>query len=388
MSFFVDIDYRSINKYGEELCGDQIEVIRRPDSVNIVLADGLGSGVKANILSTLTSKIICTMLSNGMTIDESVETIANTLPVCSQRGIAYSTFTILQIFNSGKAYMVQFDNPSVVLLKNGLLAEYDMERRDIYGKTIYESRFDVAVGDMFVMFSDGVVHAGIGKTLNLGWQMEDIQYYITTNYDSNKSAGDMACTLIEAVNNLYINMPGDDSTAAVVGIRENLSVNLMVGPPVDQHNDKKAVDLLMRGDCKRVVCGGTTSQIVSKHLNKELDVALQYEDTDIPPMGYIDGIDLVTEGVLTLNKVLENSKAFLAHKGDVAAVSKKKDGASRISDMLFKQATNIFFIVGHAINFAHQNSPFAKELSIKMKIVDELAENLKKMGKHVQVQYL
>lgn len=388
MSFFVDIDYRSINKYGEELCGDQIEVIRRPDSVNIVLADGLGSGVKANILSTLTSKIICTMLANGMNIEESVETIANTLPVCSQRGIAYSTFTILQIFNSGKAYMVQFDNPSVVLLKNGMLTEYDTERRDICGKTIYESRFNVAFGDMFVMFSDGVVHAGVGKTLNLGWQMEEIQRYITTNYESNKNAVDMACTLIEAVNNLYMNMPGDDSTAAVISIKKQLGVNLMVGPPVDQQNDKQAVKLLMKGDCKRVVCGGTTSQIVSRYLNKELEVALQYEDLDVPPMGYIDGIDLVTEGVLTLNKVLENSKAFLSHSGDATAVSKKLDGASKISDMLFKQATNIFFIVGHAINFAHQNSAFAKELSIKMKIVDELADNLKKMGKNVQVQYL
>lgn len=387
MSFFVDMDYRSINKFGEELCGDRVEVIRRPDSINVVLADGLGSGVKANILSTLTSKIICTMLANGMDVDSSVETIANTLPVCSERGIAYSTFTILQIFNTGKAYMVQFDNPAVVLLKNGTLTSYETVKREIYGKTIFESRFIVEVGDMFIMFSDGVVHAGIGRALNLGWQMEEIQKYITANYQKNKNAGDMACSLIEAVKNLYMDMPGDDSTAAVVCIKDNFDVNLMVGPPVDKKNDKKAIEILMRDGCKKVVCGGTTSQIVAKCLDKDIRTQLKYEDINIPPIGFIDGIDLVTEGVLTLNRVLDNSRSFLAHEGDASIISKKKDGASRISEILFKQATNINFIVGRAINTAHQNPAFSNDLNIKMKIVEELAENLKKMGKSVEIRY-
>lgn len=387
MSFFVDVDYRSINKFGEELCGDRVEIIRRSDSINIVLADGLGSGVKANILSTLTSKIICTMLANGMDVDSSVETIANTLPVCSEREIAYSTFTILQILNTGKAYMVQFDNPAVVLLKNGTLTSYQSEKREICGKKIYESRFEVEFGDMFIMFSDGVVHAGIGRTFNLGWQMEDIQKYLITNYAKNKNAGDMAYSLIEEVNNLYMDMPGDDSTATVVCIKENFDVNLMVGPPVDKENDEKAVSLLMEYDCKKVVCGGTTSQIVAKYLGKELRSDIKYEDFSIPPIGFIDGIDLVTEGVLTLNRVLENSRGFISHEGDVSIVSKKRDGASRISEILFKQATNINFIVGRAINIAHQNPAFTNNLNIKMKIVEELAYNLKKMGKNVQIRY-
>jgi len=143
----------------------------------------------------------------------------------------------------------------------------------------------------------------------------------------------------------------------------------------------------MKDSCRKVVCGGTTSQIVAKQLNKELRAALKYEDIDIPPIGYIDGIDLVTEGVLTLSKVLENSKAFVAHEGDVSGLSKKKDGASRISEMLFKHATSINFIVGRAINIAHQNTAFSSDLNIKLKIVKELADNLKKMGKNVHVRY-
>ena len=93
-----DIGYKSINHFGEQLCGDHVDVVEQSeDSTVIVLADGLGSGVKASILSTLTSKIISTMMSEGLSLSDCVETIAQTLPICSVRGVAYSTFTIMNI---------------------------------------------------------------------------------------------------------------------------------------------------------------------------------------------------------------------------------------------------------------------------------------------------
>ena len=119
MGVKVDISYKSLNKHNEELCGDKVEVLKTADSDILILADGMGSGVKANILATLTSKILGTMLINGASIDACVETIVKTLPVCKIRQVAYSTFSILQIFHDGEAYLVEFDNPSCICLRDG-----------------------------------------------------------------------------------------------------------------------------------------------------------------------------------------------------------------------------------------------------------------------------
>ena len=168
MGVFFDVAYNSINKYLEELCGDHVEIRRCKDNVIVVLADGLGSGVKANILATLTSNIAATMLKNGADIKDVVDTITMTLPECKKRGLAYSTFTIIQVFKSGEAYVAEFDNPKLILLNGHDKSGFARKKLTYGGKTIFESRFNIEVGDALVTFSDGVVHAGIGEVLNLG----------------------------------------------------------------------------------------------------------------------------------------------------------------------------------------------------------------------------
>ena len=175
MKFFADAAYESINHYGEELCGDKVEFIRdQGGGFYAVLADGLGSGVKANILSTLTSKIIATMMAEGAKLTECVETIASTLPKCSERGLAYSTFTIVKVKPDGWIYTAEFDNPLIIYFRDGKLMELEREVVEIDGKIIYTSSFQAQVDDMLVMFSDGVVHAGVGSLLDLGWQYDNI----------------------------------------------------------------------------------------------------------------------------------------------------------------------------------------------------------------------
>ncbi|MEG1050067.1 MAG: SpoIIE family protein phosphatase, partial [Oscillospiraceae bacterium] len=166
-----DIGYQSINKYGEQLCGDHIDVIEQDDnSTVIVLADGLGSGVKAGILSTLTSKIISTMMAAGMKLEDCVETIAATLPVCSVRGIAYSTFTIIRLVNNEEAEIIEYDNPHVILLRDGAGMEIPKTTMEIGGKTIYRSKTALKENDIFIAMSDGAIHAGVGMELNFGWE--------------------------------------------------------------------------------------------------------------------------------------------------------------------------------------------------------------------------
>jgi serine phosphatase RsbU (regulator of sigma subunit) len=203
MSVYIETFFNSLNKYGEELCGDKAEIIRNNESVIIVLADGLGSGVKANILATLTGKIIATMLNEDADIDECLETIASTLPVCSERGIAYSTFTILKICNTGEAYLAEYDNPETVFIRKGKISALNKTLRTIKDKNIRESHFVMEPDDMLILFSDGVVHAGVGKLLNLGWQYENVLEYIQNAVRPDLTSRTMCRQLVSACDSLY-----------------------------------------------------------------------------------------------------------------------------------------------------------------------------------------
>lgn len=389
MGIFVDTDCGSINKYKEELCGDKVEIIRAEDSVIMVLADGLGSGVKANILATLTSKIIGTMLSMGASIDEAVETIASTLPVCKERNLAYSTFSILQIFESGESYLVEFDNPAVIRLVKGKYIEFDREDREIGGKKVRESRFKVSPDDLIVMVSDGAIHAGVGHSLNLGWQWENVKDYVEKIYRKDITAKNITTLLLSVCNNLYGNKPGDDTTVVSAKIRCRLQVNVIIGPPVDNNMDKFVVDSFFKSEGKKVVCGGTTSQIISRETGKDIITSFNYIDHTVPPTATIEGIDLTTEGVLTMGRALEYVEEYTSSKLSVKGFLEldKEDGASKLAKILLEESTEVHFFVGRAINPAHQNPDFPLNLGMKLKLVEDMAKNLENIGKKVCIEY-
>lgn len=389
MSMYIDVSFERLNKNKEELCGDKVEILRGTDSVIIVLADGLGSGVKANILATLTSKIIGTIMANGLDIDEAVETIANTLPVCKERNVAYSTFTILQIFNSGEAYLVEFDNPPVFRVRKGKPLPIEAKTRVISGKTVREARFQVKQEDLFVIVSDGAVHAGVGHTLNLGWQWDNINEYILRTYKSDMSSKSIAKLLLSACDNLYMHQPGDDTTVVAVKIQKPVRLAIMVGPPVDPQNDSQVVKKFLSVEGKRVVCGGTTAQIVARETGKEIKTNFDYSNPGIPPTADIEGIDLTTEGVLTVRKALDLIKACTSSESSMRDFLNlnKKDGASRLAKIIMEESTNIYFFVGRAMNPAHQNPDFPLNLSLKLKLVEEIASVIRGLGKQVSVEY-
>ena len=385
MSLFLESGYTSINKAGEELCGDKVESRVNGDYTTLVLADGLGSGVKANILSTLTSKILCTMISDGISIEDCIETIIQSLPVCKVRGVAYSTFSVIHINSLGEGYLVEFDNPEAIYVRDCKCVEMKREELEILGKKVYKTDLKMQENDVIVVMSDGVVHAGIGMLLNFGWQRRDIVDYLDRNLKPDMSARCIACMLAATSNELYLGKPGDDTTVAAVRVRKAQAVNLMVGPPLDKEKDDFYVAKFLEGDCKKIVCGGTSSQIVARYLKKSVRTSLDFPDKDVPPIGYIDGIDLTTEGVITLRKLLELSEKYLAIDDLSPKKSDKKDGASLLANMLFEDATEITFFVGQSVNKAHQGLPI--DTTMKLKLVESLTENLRKMGKKVTVNY-
>lgn len=383
-----DVGYVSLNKYGEQLCGDHVEITSGgEDSTIVVLADGLGSGVKASILSTLTAKIISTMMANSLTLEDCVSTIAATLPICKVRQVAYSTFTIIQIKDNLEAEIIQYDNPDVVLLRNGKSVVLPKISETIDDKTIYKSKVHLQKGDTFLAFSDGAVHAGVGLKLNFGWQHADIVRFMETIYRKELTAKTISSILLNECLSLYEGKPGDDTTVCTVKIRRREPMNVMIGPPADPNDTPKMMSLFFSKEGKHIVCGGTTSNLAAEFLNKTLDASTVYIDPDIPPTAKIEGVDLVTEGVITISRVLEYAKDYLANNKQYENWSYKKDGASLIAKLLFAEATDINFFVGRAVNPAHQNPNLPIGFSIKMNLVEELARCLKGMGKRIKISY-
>ena len=384
---FLEQGYTSLNKKGEELCGDKVECISDGAHTTLVLADGLGSGVKANILATLTSKILCTMVSNEMSMDECVETVVQTLPVCKVRGVAYATFSVVHLGEDGKGWLFEFDNPEAILIRDGKCLDFERVERDILGKKVYGTRLELKPDDYIVLMSDGVIHAGIGMLLNFGWLRKDVKEYLDKNFKKGMSARGVACLLAGACNDLYMGKPGDDTTVCTVKIRKRKSVNLMLGPPRDPKDVNKMMSLFFAKEGKHIVCGGTTSTLAGEFLGKPVTTLLDYVDPEIPPIAKIEGVDLVTEGVITLSRVLEQAKSYQQEDDIYADWNVKEDGASLISRMLFEEATDINFFVGRAINPAHQNPDLPITFNIKMHLVEELSELLRQMGKRVKVSY-
>lgn len=383
-----EIGWKSLNHVGEELCGDHIEAIETDDdSMVLVLADGLGSGVKASILSTLTSKIIATMTSQGIPLEECVKTIAATLPICKVREVAYSTFTIIRLINNEEAEIICYDNPDVIMFRNGKIYDYPYKELDIEGKHIHKARIKLQENDTFIAMSDGCIHAGVGMSLNFGWERKDIAEYMEAIIDVGFTAKTLSTVLTDECLRLYGGNPGDDTTAMTVRIRARQQTNLMIGPPSDRNDCDKMVSLFLSKGGKRIVCGGTTSSIVSKHLKKPIIPDMNYFDPEIPPTAAIEGIDLVTEGVITMSRVNEYAKNYLADNDSYKQWNYKRDGAALIARMLFEEATDINFYVGRAMNPAHQNPNLPINFNIKMQLVNELSESLKKMGKKIKVNY-
>ena len=383
-----EIGYKSINHVGEELCGDHVDIVEENEnSTVIVLADGLGSGVKASILSTLTSKIISTMMAAGLPIEECVGTIAATLPVCSVRGVAYSTFTIIHILNNEIAEIIQYDNPHVIVIRDDANYEYPKTEMNIGGKKIYKTTLRLQENDVFIAMSDGCPHAGIGGKYNFGWSREDIIGFMESLVIGGYTAKNLSTMLVDECDELYGHKPGDDTTACVVKIRKREPMNILFGPPSNRDDCDRMMSLFFSKQGKHIICGGTTSSVAAKFLGKPLRASLKFERSDVPPTATLEGVDLVTEGVITMNRVIEYAKDYLGENQLYEQWNFKKDGASQIARLLFEEATDINFYVGRAINPAHQNPDLPINFSIKMNLVEELSSCLKKMGKRIKVSY-
>jgi hypothetical protein len=382
---FHEVYSRSLNRQGEELCGDQVKVIRTPVKTIVVLSDGLGSGVKANILSQLTTAIIVTMVRAEASLQDVIETVIGTLPICRVRKIAYATFIILEIERrTGRFKVINFDSPAALWLKQGQLQHLSRRTERLQGKTLEISEGQLDRGDFIGLISDGVTYAGMGVVLNFGWGWDQIGACLEQAARAPiQSAEALVHAVMQETGSLYGGQPGDDATMAGVLVREASRLMMFTGPPARRQEDGTWVRRLLEFEGRKVVCGGTTGNIVARHVGTEVETDLSTLREDLPPVGRLPGVDLLTEGILTLAKTVQ---LLRESRGQIGHLPPERTGASLLTRELL-QADSISILAGDTINPLYQNPLLPKSVSIRRTLLDQVADLLGSYHKEVKIEW-
>ncbi len=382
---FLDIHAQHLRKSGEELCGDTVKVLRAETQTIVVLSDGLGSGVKANILSTLTAEILVKMIQEEIPLEDVLETVLGTLPICKVRNLAYATFTAVRIDHTDYSFRIlNFDNPPPFYFRKGKRHPLPAQTETILGRRIQFHEGVLDLGDFLGIISDGVQYAGLGAELNFGWGWDRINRYLEDHFLlRGRAVRETVNRVVQETNHLYQGKPGDDATFLGIAARPRVSTIVFTGPPLNQEMDEQYVQRVLSFKGRTVVCGGTTANIVSNYLGEPIRIDVSTLREDIPPIGSLSEVDLVTEGILTLSRTLEYLKAS---EGEPSRLPADRNGARLLADELLR-ADFLYFLVGQRINEFYQNPLLPKSISIRRSLVEELAELLRKLNREVVIEY-
>jgi hypothetical protein len=390
--FFIEVNSQQKNHDGERICGDVFlyRYIKEEDRVIAVLSDGMGHGVKANILATLTSTMAINFTREHKQVDRIAEIIMNTLPVCSERKISYSTFTIIDIESSGKATVLEYDNPSTVVLRKDQIFEPEwekvvLEKGKHAGKILKTCTLMPEKEDRIIFCSDGVSQSGMGsEAYPFGWERDNIAEYAAklVSSESSISASMLSGKIVTMAHKNDNYKARDDISCATIYFREPRKLLICTGPPYEKEKDKELASKVAGYDGKVILCGGTTADIVAREMGKIIIDELIFEDPELPPESFLEGIDLVTEGILTLQKVNELLKTYNN------SVKLGKGPADKIMKMIM-ESDEIHFIIGTRINIAHQDPNLPVDLEIRRTVVKRIARLLEeKWLKKVTFEYI
>jgi hypothetical protein len=395
---FIEVEYFQLCKYDQHAPGDMFVSQKNPGDGRVItaLSDGLGSGIKAGVLAALTATMAAKFISFNIPIKRAAEIIMDSLPVCSERGISYATFTLVDISPDATVKIMEYDNPPYTLIReetviNPVKETTAFERKD---KTtgpknetrVFYSRFSALHGDRLVFFSDGVSQAGMGSKIHpFGWTTNRARNFALTQVRENPeiSARELARSIVRQAAMFDLSKPKDDISCGVIYFRRPRDMLLLTGPPVHPESDREIAGIFSAFHGKKAVSGGTTAAIISRELGKKIKVNIKSFDRDIPPWSEMEGADMVTEGIITLGAVSE----MLARPNTGGTFTGVRNAAAHLVDM-FLDSDRITFIVGTRINEAHQDPAMPVELEIRRNVIKRIASLLKeKYLKEVQIQY-
>jgi serine/threonine protein phosphatase PrpC len=374
---FIDIDFCQHAKHGQVVAGDVFlsRKIKEEGRIITVLSDGLGSGVKASVLASLTATMALRYTSAFVDVRQSAKTIMDTLPVCEKRKISYSTFTIVDLDDDGKTRVIEHGNPPLVLLRGQTpvpIQRVSLTLETWKDRVIHYSEFDTQLGDRIVFFSDGVSQSGLGRVgLPLGWGPERVTDFLCRQICSENeiSSQELSHNLVaEALGNDG-HQAKDDITCGAVYYRCPRRLLVITGPPFNRERDGELANLVQTFKGRKAICGGTTADIISRRLGRPVTMDLSHLDPEIPPGATMEGVDLVTEGTMTLAKVAE-----ILECGNPGEPMRKNPAYDLVSLML--QSDIVEFVVGTRINEAHQDPSIPVELDLRRNIIRKIASLL------------
>jgi len=390
--FYIEAELCQERKALQNVCGDACESrkLKEEDRLITVLSDGLGSGVKANILATMTTSMALQFTAKNDPLEHTADFIMNTLPVDSKRQISYSTFSILDINCFGDANIVEYDNPPILIYRDGKFIDLEsktkqVNRPDALTASVLYSQLKLQKEDRIIMVSDGITQSGMG-TINtpFGWGIDGLKAFIKENIKSqaNLSAKQLGRKIMQRAKANDAGAFKDDATCQVIYCREPRKLVLASGPPYYKNCDAVLAERIDNFKGKKIVCGGTTSKIISRELKRNISVELNNYNPELPPVAEMEGIDLITEGILTLGKV-----SSILEKLNTNTV--KGDGPAEKMVKLLLNSDSILILAGTQINNAHQDPNLPVELEIRRNIIKKIAHLLEdKFLKSIEIEFL
>lgn len=387
---FIEVDCFQKNKAGNIVCGDSFmsQKLKEEERIISVLSDGLGSGIKASVLSTMTVTMAMNYTAMNESILQTALSIINTLPQDMVRKISYSTFCIFDIDCFGNTKVIEYETPEIYLFRRGKIAEIPkkkipVERPDLNNTFLWVSEFKLEKEDRLICFSDGVSQSGMGSSsMPFGWDT-GVKDYIAEILEQHPdiSAKELSQKIVlRAERNDGYHLL-DDTSCCVVYRRTPRNLLICTGPPYDEKKDRYLAEKVRDFKGKRVLCGGTTATIISRELNLPLRVSMEISDRELPPVSYMEGINLITEGILTLSKVERLLTSGIPDH--------KSHGPAHELVYLLQNSDKITFIVGTRINVAHQDPNLPIELEIRRNVIKKIKFLLEsKYLKDVEISYL
>ncbi len=391
-NFHLDIDCPQLFHHGDMICGDVFlsRRIKEENRTIVILSDGMGSGVKANVLATLTASMALNFTMEHKDFKTIAEIIMNTLPICSVRKVSYSTFTIVDIEYDGTTRIMEFDNPDCVIMRGSTFFDpgwenIELDSEENKGKVLRACQFNARKEDRILFWSDGIMQSGMGsQAYPFGWGLDNVVAFVTQNIKSSPyiSSNALGRKIVKRASRNDQDEPKDDTSAGVVYFREPRKLLLCTGPPFEMDKDSELAMKIYHFKGKKIICGGSTAEIVSRELGLKFAPGMNITDPELPPVAYMEGINLVTEGILTIGKLARILEDYdnNYHLGE--------GPADQIAHYLL-QSDQITIINGTRINLAHQDPNLPVELEIRRTVVKRVVRLLEeKFLKDVSLSFI